>query len=190
MNLREKTLIVMGSSLILIVLILYITAQMELFLGFSKLEEDVIRKDIERALNAISNDLDSMEGLADHWATRNDTFAFLKANDSSFVKNNLEELADESLSNMGINLLLFMDSFGQIAFIRYLDENGSRVEIPSDLPYQLSFYGFCPGCLDKQSKYSGIILISNHPMLVVTNPVIMRKGDGASAGRVVSLNCI
>jgi PAS domain S-box-containing protein len=185
MNLREKTLIVMGSSLILVVLVLYITAQMELFLGFSKLEEDVIRKDVDRALNAISNDLNSMEGLADHWASRNDTFAFLKAKDSSFVKNNLEELADESLNNMGINLLLFMDSFGQIAFIRHLDENGSRLEIPSDLPDQLSFYGFCPGCLDKQSKYSGIILISDHPMLVVTNPVIMRKGDGASAGRVV-----
>jgi len=185
MNLREKTLIVMGASLILVVLILYITAQMELFLGFSKLEEEVIRKDVERALNAISNELDSMDGLADHWASRNDTFAFLKATDSSFVKNNLEELADESLSNMGINLLLFMDSFGQIAFSRYLDENGNRIEIPHDLPDQLSFYGFCPGCLDKQSKYSGIILISNHPMLVVTNPVIMRKGDGASAGRVV-----
>ncbi|MDQ1261267.1 MAG: Sensory histidine kinase AtoS, partial [Euryarchaeota archaeon] len=185
MNLREKTLIVMGAFLILVVLILYITAQMELFLGFSKLEEDVIRKDVERALNAISNDLNSMEGLADHWASRNDTVAFLKTNDPDFVKNNQEELADESLANMGINLLLFMDSFGQIAFSRYLDENGSRIEIPSDLPYQLSFYGFCPGCLDKQSKYSGIILISNYPMLIVTNPVIMRKGDGASAGRVV-----
>jgi PAS domain S-box-containing protein len=185
MNLREKTLIVMGVFLVLVVLILYITAQMELFLGFSKLEEDVIHKDVERALNAISNDLDSMEGLADHWASRNDTFVFLKENDSSFAKNNLEELVDESLSNMGINLLLFMDSFGQIAFSRYLDENGSRIEIPYDLPDQLSFYGFCPGCLDKQSKYSGIILISGHPMLLVTNPVIMRKGDGASAGRVV-----
>jgi sensor domain CHASE-containing protein len=159
MNLREKTLIVMGASLILVVLILYITAQMELFLGFSKLEEEVIHRDVERALNAISNDLDSMEGLADHWASRNDTVAFLKAGDPSFVENNQEELADESLSNMGINLLLFMDSFGQIAFSRYLDENGSRMKIPSDLSDQLSFYGFCPGCLDKHSKYSGIILI-------------------------------
>ncbi len=185
MNLREKTLIVMGVFLILVVLILYITAQMELFLGFSKLEEEVMHKDVERALNAISNDLDSMDGLADHWATRNDTVAFLKAHDLSFVENYQEELADESLSNMGINLLLFMDSFGQMAFIRYLDENASRMEIPSDLSDQLSFYGFCPGCLDKQSKYSGIIQISNQPMLVVTNPVIMRKGDGSSAGRVV-----
>jgi len=185
MNLREKTLIVMGASLILVVLILYIAAQMELFLGFSKLEEEVIHRDVERALNAISSDLDSMEGLADHWASRNDTVAFLRAGDATFIVNNQEELADESLSKMGINLLLFMDSFGQIAFSRYLDENGSRMKIPSDLPDQLSFYGFCAGCLDKQSKYSGIILISNEPLLVVTNPVIMRKGDGVSAGRVV-----
>ncbi|MDD2835346.1 MAG: SpoIIE family protein phosphatase [Methanothrix sp.] len=185
MNLREKTLIVMGASLILVVLILYITAQMELFLGFSKLEEEVIHRDVERALKAISSDLDSMEGLADHWASRNDTVAFLKEGDATFIVNNREELAEESLSKMGINLLLFMDSFGQIAFSRYLDENGSRIEIPSDLSDQLSFYGFCPGCLDKQSKYSGIILISNEPLLVVTNPVIMRRGDGASAGRVV-----
>ena len=128
-----------------------------------------------------------MDDLADYWASRNDTFAFLSANDSSFIKNNLASgaLADKSLSDMGINLLLFMDSYGQIAFSRYLDEYGSSIEIPPDLPDQLSLYGFCPGCLDKHSKYSGIILISNRPMLVVTNPVTMRKGDGASAGRVV-----
>ncbi len=181
MNLRKKTLIVMGTSFVLVVLILYITAQMELVWGFSKLEDESTRKDVGRALNAISNDLVSMDGLADHWATRNDTFTFLIANNSSFV----EELADESLSNMGINLLIFMDSFGQIAFSRLLDENGSRLEVPPDLSNQLSFYGFCAGCLDKKSKYSGIILISSQPMLVVTNPVIMRKGDGTSAGRVV-----
>ncbi|MDD4652245.1 MAG: CHASE4 domain-containing protein, partial [Methanothrix sp.] len=185
MNLRKKTLIVMGISLILAVLILYITAQMELFLGFSKLENDLIHKDVERALNAISNDLGSMEGLADHWAIRNDTVAFLRYDDLSFIRNNQEELADESLGDMGINLLLFMDSFGQVKFSRYLDENGSGMKIPSDLSEQLSVYGFCPGCLDKQSKYSGIILISNRPMLIVTNPVTMRNGNTSSAGRVV-----
>jgi len=185
MNLRKKTLIVMGIFLILAVLVLYITAQIELFLGFSKLEKDLINKDVERALNAISNDLDSMEGLADHWAIRNDTFAFLKDDDHSFIRNNQEELADESLGDMDINLLLFMDSFGQIAFTRFLDENSSRIMIPSNLSEQLSLYGFCPGCLDKQSKYSGLILISNKPMLIVTNPVIMRDGNTSSAGRVV-----
>ena len=50
MNLREKTLIVMGASLVLLVVILYITSQMELFLSFSKLEEEVIRKDVEQSL--------------------------------------------------------------------------------------------------------------------------------------------
>ena len=185
MNLRKKTLIVMVVFLILAVLVLYITAQIELFMGFSKLENELIHKDVERALNAISNDLDSMEGLADHWAIRNDTFAFLKDDDPSFIRNNQEELANESLGDMGINLLLLMDSFGQIAFSRYVDENASRIMIPSDLSEQLSLYGFCPGCLDKQSKYSGLILISNRPMLIVTNPVIMREGNATSAGRVV-----
>lgn len=186
MNLREKTLIVMGTSIVLLIVILYVTAQMELFLSFSKLEQGAVRKDVERAQNAISNEFDGMNGLADNWANRNDTFAFLYYNNSSFIKDNLASgaLADESMRTMGIDMLLFMDPYGQVAFGKYFDEYGNSTKIPQDLSNQLSFYGFCPGCLDKNSKYSGIILLSDHPMLIVTSPVINSTG-GVSAGRIV-----
>jgi PAS domain S-box-containing protein len=186
MNLREKTLMVMGTSIVLLIVILYVIAQMELFLSFSKLEEGVVRKDVERAQNAISNEFDGMKGLADYWADRNDTFSFLYYNDSPFIKDNLAsgDLADESMRTMGIDMLLFMDPYGQVAFGKYFDQYGNSTKIPSDLSTQLSFYGFCPGCLDKNSKYSGIILLSDHPMLIVTNPVIKSEG-GVSAGRIV-----
>ena len=107
MNLREKTLIVIGTSIVLLIVILYVTAQMELFLSFSKLEQGAVRKDVERAQNAISNEFNGMNGLADNWADRNDTFAFLYYDNSSFIKDNLASgaLADESMRTMGIDML-------------------------------------------------------------------------------------
>lgn len=187
MNLRKKTLIVMGSSILLLIVILYAIAQIELSVGISKLEQDIVRKDAERASNAVSNELNSMQDLANYWATRNDTFAFLNANDPSFIQNNIASgtLEDRSLSDMEINLLLFMDSYGQIVFGKYLDVYGNNKGIPNNLSKQLSSLGFCVGCLDKQSKYSGIILLFDQPMLIVTNPVTNRAKKGVSAGRVV-----
>jgi len=95
-----------------------------------------------------------MNGLADNWADRNDTFAFLYYDNSSFIKNNLASgaLADESMRTMGIDMLLFMDPYGQVAFGKYFDDYGNSTKIPQDLPTQLSLYGFCPGCLDKKAN--------------------------------------
>ena len=187
MKLRDKTLIMVGLSLLCLIAILYLAAQMELLISFSNLEERNAEKDVERAFNATSNELSSMRDLANYWAARNDTYVFMTTGDPNFINYNLASgsLTDESLNNMGINLLLFMDSNGHITFSRYLNLTGKPEEIPQNLTEELSLYGFCPGCLDKQSKFSGMILLSGNPMLIATQPVSNSKQPGPSVGRVI-----
>lgn len=187
MKLRDKTLITVGLSLLCLIVILYIAAQMELLISFSKLEERNAEKNVERAFNATSNELSSMGDLANYWAARNDTYVFMTTGDPNFINYNLASgsLTDESLNDMGINLIIFMDSNGQIIFSRYLNITGRREEVPQNLTEELSLYGFCPGCLDKQSKFAGMILLSGHPMLIATQPIINSKQSGPSVGRVI-----
>ncbi len=187
MNLRNKTLIVVGSFLVCLIVILYAAAQMELMISFANLEERSSQTDIARALNAISNELTSLGDLANYWAARNDTYAFMTTGDSGFINYNTASgsLTNDSLLNMEINLILFLDSYGQIVFSRYINVSGQAEGMPQNLKEQLSLYGFCPGCLDKQSRFSGIILLSDQPMLIVTQPITNSKKDRPSMGRVV-----
>ncbi|VVB72921.1 Methanogenesis regulatory histidine kinase FilI [uncultured archaeon] len=187
MNLRFKTLIIVGASLICLIIILYATAQMELRNSFSKLEEQDTQNNVLRVQNAINSELASLGDLADYWAARNDTYDFIKTGNIYFIDYNIASgsLTNESLNNTGVNLILFMDSIGQIAFGRYLNASGKAEDIPQGFIDQLSLYGFCPGCFDKQSKFSGIIMLSNMSMLIVTQPITGSKRYGPPSGRVI-----
>jgi len=187
MNLRNKTLIVTGLFLVCLILILYIAAQLQLRSSFSDLEERNAKVDVDRALNAISNELTALGDLANFWAARDDIYAFMTTGNPDFINYSMStgSLTNDSLHNTEINLLLFLDSLGQIVFSRFLNASGSAEEIPQDLIQQLSLYGFCPGCLDKKSRFAGIILLSGQPMMIVTHPITNSKKNSPSMGRVV-----
>jgi len=187
MNLRNKTLIVVGIFLVCLIMILYIAAQMQLQSSFSDLEERNAEVDVQRALSAISNELTSLGDIANFWAARDDTYAFMKTGDPNYISYSMTtgSLTNDSLNNTVINLLLFLDSYGQIVFSRYLDFFGQAESVPQNLIEQLSLYGFCPGCLDKQSRFAGIILLSGQPMMIVAHPITNSKKNSPSMGRVV-----
>jgi PAS domain S-box-containing protein len=122
-----------------------------------------------------------------YWAARNDTYTFITTGDPTFIHYNLASgsLTNESMQDIGIDLILFMDSYGQIVFGRYLNVIGNPEGIPKNLTEQLALYGFCLGCLDKKSKFAGTILLSGRPMLIVAQPITNNIRKSPSEGRVV-----
>lgn len=173
-------------SVLSLIIILYVTAQVELATNFSRLEEKSALDDLSRALDAIYSERIDLYDLAGYLAQRNYIYTYLETGDPYFI-NNLATIGvtDESLHSLGINLLLIMDSYGQNVFSMYLDADGNSKPLPADLTKQLSFYGFCEGCLDKRSRYSGIIILSDNPMLIATQPIIKSNENNRSVGRVV-----
>ncbi|NLH21152.1 MAG: PAS domain S-box protein, partial [Methanothrix sp.] len=187
MNLRKKTLIVVGLFLAGLILILYAASELQLRNSFSDLEERNAKVDVDRALNAMSNELTSLGDLASFWSARDDIYAFVTTKDIDYINYSMSvgSLTNDSLNNTEINLLIFLDAYGQIAFCRFLNVSGAPEEVPQDLIEQLSLYGFCPGCLDKKSRNEGIILLSGQPMMIVTQPITTSKKDSPIMGRVV-----
>jgi PAS domain S-box-containing protein len=187
MNLRKKTLIVVGLFLVSSILILYAASELQLENSFSDLEERNAKVDVDRALNAMSNELTCLGDLASFWSARDDIYAFVTTKDIDYINYSMSvgSLTNDSLNNTEINLLLFLDAYGQIAFCRFLNVSGTPEEVPHDLIEQLSLYGFCPGCLDKKSQNEGMILLSGQPMMIVTQPITTSKKDSPIMGRVV-----
>jgi sensor domain CHASE-containing protein len=118
-----------------------------------------------------------------YWAARDDTYAFIKDINSDYIRSNI---ADRTFTALGINLMLFMNSYGRIVYAKAYDpQSRNLTQVPDGLQEQLSLYGFCPGCLDKQSIYSGIILLSDGPMLIVSHPILTSNREGPSRGRLI-----
>jgi PAS domain S-box-containing protein len=188
MNLRKKTLIVIGATLICLIIILYATSQMVLLRSFSEIENKNTHQDMERALAALSMEMTGLRNTTAYWAVKDDTYAFIDDANPEYIQTSTANglLANETFSELRVNLVMFIGSYGQTVYDRSFDLN-LRKEIPRPhgLLEQLSLYGFCPGCLDKQSNYAGLILLNDGPMEIVSHPIMPANKSGQSRGRLV-----
>ncbi|MDM7913181.1 MAG: CHASE4 domain-containing protein, partial [Methanotrichaceae archaeon] len=188
MNLRKKTLIVIGATLICLIIILYATSQMVLLRSFAEIEDRNTHQDVERALNAMSMELTGLSNTTAYWAVRDDTYEFMKDGNPEYIRSSTANglLANETFSELRVNLVMFIGPYGQTVYDKAFDLH-SRKEVPRQqgLLEQLSLYGFCPGCLDKQSNYAGMILLSDGPMMIVSHPILPTNRSGPSRGRLV-----
>jgi len=188
MNLREKTLLVIGTTLFCLLLVIYATSQMVLLSSFADIEEKGAREDVARALDIMSLELTGLSNTTGYWAARDDTYHFINNANQDYILANLAHglLSNETFSELRINLMMFIGSYGQTVFIKSFDLNSKKeTAVPSELFERLSLYGFCPGCLDKQSSYAGFILLSDGPMMIVSHPIIPGNRTGPSRGRLL-----
>ncbi len=67
MTLRQKTLLIVGGTLTVLIGILYVVSRKVLLRGFGELEEQIMRRDAQRGVNALQNSLaDSFEHIIIH----------------------------------------------------------------------------------------------------------------------------
>ena len=72
MTLRTKTLIIVGATLIGLLTLVFIASRIILLGSYQQLEEDLAQQNLERALNAISAELDAFERQVEHVGQRLD----------------------------------------------------------------------------------------------------------------------
>ncbi len=188
MNLRKKTLVVIGITLICLIIFLYATSQMVLLRSFSEIEDKNTHQDVERALAALSMEMAGLRNTTGYWAAKDDTYAFIDDANPDYIRASKANglLADETFSELRVNLVMFIGSYGQTVYDKAFDLNLKKeMPRPQGLLEQLSLYGFCPGCLDKQSNYAGLILLNDGPMVIVSHPIMPANKSGQSKGRLV-----
>jgi sensor domain CHASE-containing protein len=101
MSLRKKTLIIIGSTIISLIVILYATSRIILLGSFVELEEQNTSRNVERALNALSNELSILDATNSDWALWDDTYTFIEDADEDYIQSNL---VDGTFTGLRLNL--------------------------------------------------------------------------------------
>ena len=183
MTLRRKTLMTVGGVFLGLVIILYFISQTLLLRSFTQLEEQRTRLDVERALNALSSDVNAMKTLTSDWAAWDDTYAFIENANRDYIRSNL---VDSTFTTLQLNLMLFINPYGQMVYGKAFDlNNKEEVTIPQSLLGYLN-----PGSLlvkhsDPQGVVSGLILLPENPMLIVSYPILTSEGQGPIRGALI-----
>jgi len=183
MKLRKKTLLFTGITMICLLAFLYIVSSTFLMNGFIQVEQEDTSKNVQRANDAFSDDINQLGTMTRDWAWWDDTYQFIEDNNPEYIESNP---TDETLDGLRINLILYFNSTGEIVFSKGYDlENSSETPIPESL---LSlFYTNNSILIQKNTEQNlkGLVLLPEKPLLVASYPILTSKGEGPVRGTLI-----
>lgn len=169
MKIRNRTLMILGVTFIVLFALLFLTTEQIMANSFGELEDKEVKKNIERATAAIDTNIDSLATTATDWGHWDDTYYFLKGEYEDYPENNLDI---DSLVNLQTNMMLFYDATGQIHYVVGVDlDNYEYTEVPAAVIENISSYEMLFSKNSQPSYASGMINTPEGVLLIASNPI-------------------
>ncbi len=183
MTLRRKTLMTVGMVFMGLLIILYFISQTILMRSFTQLEEQRTRQNVEQALNALSNDIITMKTVSSDWAAWDDTYAFIEDVNQNYIQTNL---VTGTFTELRLNFMLFINSSGQMVYSKAFDLHSEKeMAVPRNLLSYLATSNLMVSHSDPQSIITGIVLLPENPMLIVSYPILTSEEKGPIRGTLI-----
>lgn len=183
MSILNKTILIIGLTFLCLILIIYYASYITLGQGFAQLEEQQVRRNVDRVRNAISDDLASISSQAGDWATWDDTYAFIEDGNQDYIESNLNDI---TYTGLKINLLMFIHDSGHIIYSGGFDLRKGQA-VPYDASFQTNILS--RGLIDLKTAMkdgiNGLVMLPEGPMLVVAKPILTSEGKGPPRGLLV-----
>jgi diguanylate cyclase (GGDEF)-like protein len=182
MTLQTKILVLIGATLVLLAAVLYAGSQFILLDRFASLEKESISQNMERVCNALTKELDNLRNLAGNWEW-DDTYDLIESAAPGDLKLNFSKA---TFSKLRLNLIIFLNSSGQIVYAKSYDLKNNRETPPSGvLTKQISGNRIFSGEPGRDNGVTGVIVLPGHPMLITVRSVFSGEGTVPSRGKIV-----
>ena len=113
MNLRMKSLMIIGISLICMVGIIYAISRFTFMKGIENIELVDASTHVEQTSESLSYIISNLEIITADWASWDDTYTFIKDGNQEYIESNI---VSGTFITLKINLMLFTNSSGDIVF--------------------------------------------------------------------------
>ncbi|MBD1894002.1 PAS domain S-box protein [Coleofasciculus sp. FACHB-129] len=183
MRLRTKTLMVIGATLVGLVGVLYATSSIVLLRSLKHAEDQNTRQMVKAVLNVFAQTGDDFSSGFLDWSAWDDTYNFINNPNQAYRESNLNP---ESLYNLQINLVLYINNSGEIVFGTGFDlKSQKKTPIPPALKEHLALNDQLLERPNSHRILSGIILLPEGPMLVSSQPILPSNGKGSIRGTLI-----
>jgi len=113
LTIRKKTLLIIGLTLIGLIGVLYATSSIILMGGFIELERQNTRQNVQRALDALFDDIANLDYITRHGSRWDETYNLIENVNGHYIKSNLN---DTTIAELRLNLLVYINPSGQIVY--------------------------------------------------------------------------
>jgi len=183
MSIRKKMMLILAGVVASYSAVQYGIERFIVLPSFVSLQQAEARKDIRRCVNAIRSQTDSIADLTGDWSRWDDTYKFVRDENTDYVKTNLVQT---TLPTIRLNLLYICNLQGRVVWGKVYDQqNETYIEL-EEFP-ETSF--------DKdhvllkhdsvESSIEGLYLTERDPMLVSSMPILTSEGKGPIRGTLI-----
>lgn len=131
MRLRTKTLVTIGLAMFALFVLLSGGAFATLTLRYKDMERIQVQTTGRQTADAVLSEVAGLAEVAEAWASRNDTYAYMKAFDPGYLP---QDFSAESLARRGFNFVIFLDENGKPVYSTAIDlDVEEQVAAPHDL---------------------------------------------------------
>ncbi|MFH1328619.1 MAG: CHASE4 domain-containing protein [Candidatus Bathyarchaeota archaeon] len=183
MKIRRKALIIVFVITVGLILSLFASSQTILMSSYTEIEERNTRQDLERALSSLDNEINNLGIFVSDWASWDDTYQFVDDANEDYIASNL---GDTTFTGAELNVMVYMNSSGNIVFSKFFDlQEEEEVPVPQSLQEHLSSTSLLVQHPDTESDVSGVILLSEGPMVIVSRPILTSEDEGPINGALI-----
>ncbi len=188
MTLRTKTVVIIGATLLSLIVALYAFSQLIFLNSFIRLEEDIVDRNVQRALNALNDEVAAIHATDREWAHWTDSYLFVEDLNDNYREGNTH---DGIFYTYSLNVMLYINTAGEITFGRAFDlVNGQEMPIPDSLMPYLELDGVLLNHTDASGELltdgvSGILMLPEGPMLIASTPILTTEKEGPTRGSLV-----
>src|SRR3989304_6002029 len=181
MRMRRKMLVIMVMMSIVMTLTMYAASQFILLGSFARLEEKNVRQNVERTLSALSNELSELSSKVGDYAEWDETYVFVQDANDNYIQNNLDAA---TFANLRVDLILFINSSGQMVFGRAFQQ-GTETPAPQSLLELISANNFLWYHSSVESRITGVIPLAENPLLIASRPILTGQHEGPIRGALI-----
>jgi signal transduction histidine kinase len=181
MTLRQKTLLTIWLILTSLLLFLFAASQALIVRGFEQVENQAVRDNVNRVMNALSDEEAALLSTSNDWSQWDDTYSFAQSPTQTYIDANL---AIGTFNNLRIDLVAFVDLDGNTVFSKAVNrQSGETIEFPRELAPYLSSYS--PLINPPVGGKSGLVRIPQGLLMLVAQRITNNDGTAPAHGTLV-----
>jgi|GEM_PF-2547728 len=161
-----------------LIIALYAMSSTIVMNGFSGVEDQDTRQNVERVINALKDDQSGLNKSVNDWSAWDETYSFTLNRNDEFVTS---FLYDEEFGLLDVNLIMIVNSSGQIFFVKSIDIE--KMQEITFLNSSLEKFLIQDGGMEP--SFSGIINVPEGLMMIAGRPILTSNGSGPSAGTLI-----
>jgi len=180
---RSRIPLLVGMALVSLFLILLFGSRIILLRSYEDLEEKEAHANVERVVNALKAELESINTLARDYAGWDDSYRFVQNGNREFIHKNLD---DPNFEQLEMNLIIYLDKEGKWVYARNFDlQKKLETTFPKSLRTILTPNSPLLKKLTPHHTCEGILTLPEGSLLVSAVPILTSEFRGPVAGTLV-----